>query len=367
MSPGARFRCDPGGEERRGVVTVAGEDTHTRLPLRVYRFSGAPRGDPLALDHPNLPGVVAIELDGEETRLVTLASTAYRPAVRTALSPEQVLQACQALAAVHAAGITHGDVHRERLLVGPDGHLLLEGAGVPWLGPVGEAPSQADDVRALGLALLASTGDLPAAVYDVLRKAAADPADTADGVRLAEATLRAIEAPARAAASEAVVKDLPPGGIYRSGEDVPLSSKPLRPPPPPTPQPRPPWIPIPRTALALVAVALAALALAWLVRARDDAPPTGTSENAIVLDVRVAPDDAPPLEIVVIDSPIDSELAPGTRLGRAPRRVLLDRPGRWVLQGSFGDLDTEPVEVLLPGPGTVVLVLPDDDTPTPPR
>lgn len=113
----------------------------------------------------------------------------------------------------------------------------------------------------------------------------------------------------------------------------------------------------------LIVVATSALVLFGLPLLDDAATPAPSAES-YVLDIRVAPAGAPPMEIVVQDAPAGSDLTTGTRLGRAPRRVVLDRAGRWALAGVFGERRSDPVHVDVPAARTVTLFLePAGDAP----
>ncbi len=361
MSAPSRFQVDAWRAPRRGVTVGEGRDAATGLQVRVLRFDGPPRGEPTSLDHPNLPGVVAAETADGVTHLVTLVPHHDRsldggPA---ALDAEAVVAAADALAALHAAGIVHGDIGLHQLSLGPGGHLLLLGAGAPWRGPDHE-PTAGDDVRALAVALLEAGRDLPTPLERVLQRAASTPAPGTDGRRLADALARAARGhDEHDDGRAAVVKDLPPGGVYKSGETGPprkpgsyqagASWAPRR-------RPRRP----PTVLLGAVAVVLLVSVASWLLRDRDAPAPTTDRPAAYVVDVSVAPLGAPPFSIVVVDAPSGTSLTPGTRLGRAPRRVVLDVPGRWVLQGVFGERRSAPVVVRVPAASSATLTLPPE-------
>lgn len=353
--------------EVRGVAIVAGEDRATGVRLRIFRFRGGPRGAPDRIDHPNLPGVVAIERDGDVVRLATLAPQGFAPA--STFDDAQVQAAADALAALHAAGIVHGGVGRDRLLVATDGHLLLEGGGVPWSRADDRPPEPVDDVRALSALLLAHNPNLPSSVR-LLLEDAAEGRGADDGVALAvairSAAARATAAPAAPdrTASGTVIKNLPPGGVYRSGDAEAEPRKAAPPPRPSAPEGTRAGPRVPRQAVLLGVAAVIVLAVAWSLRPGPLAP-TPANTTTYLLEVRVAPEDAPPLDIVVVTAPSASRIEAGSGLGRAPSRVQLDVPGRWVLAGRFSERVSDPVAVRVPGTSVVTLTLPpaSDDAP----
>lgn len=359
-----RFRVEAWHDERQGVATADGHEATTGLPVRIRRFHGPPRGDPSALDHPNLPGVIAVQREHGETRLVTLVSRGYRALAErpAALEVSAVLDAADALATLHRAGIVHGGIGPRHLLLGPDGHLVLDGAGAPWRPSDGDEPEPTDDVRALAATLLGAGDRLPPAVAHVLERAATRRDGGYDAERLSGALGEAASAsgaPARSDGAGQVVKDLPPGGVYKSGE----SHRPPRPGsydlPGGATRPRR-ALRLPWRTVVLLGVALA-VGLAAVALQDRPGPPAPGDAGAFVVDVRVEPVAAPPLEIVVIDAPEGSALSAGTRLGRAPRRIAFDAPGRWVVQGLFGSRRSELVAFRLPGATTVTVTLPPAD------
>jgi hypothetical protein len=263
------------------------------------------------------------------------------------------------LAAVHEAGIVHGDVGLHQLSLGPGGHLLLLGAGAPWRSPDHE-PTAGDDVRSLAVALLEAGRDLPTSVERVLQRTASAPVARADARRLANDLAHAVRGrDENDDGRAAVVKDLPPGGVYKSGETGPTrkhGSYPVG----AAQSPRQPARRPPTLLLAIFVAVVLVGATSWLLRDRNAPAPTAERSAAYVVDVSVAPFDAPPFSIVVVDAPSGTSLPPGTRLGRAPRRVLLDVPGRWVLQGVFGDRRSRPVIVRVPDASSATLTVPPE-------
>lgn len=374
---------------RRGEVTIeAAVDLHTGATVRMYRFRGRTRGPIDRLEHPNLPGILAV-LPGDapdETRLVTALPTGYAPLGRPdaapappspPLDPSEVYGLASALAALHGAGIVHGDLGPHRVWRGEHGDVILEGFGVPWRHADGRTPEPHDDARALGEALRVAAPELPPAMAEVLMRAAEGRRDVAQDGHALAAALRAAHAPPATDVRPTpttrhdtpprgtLVKDLPPGGVYHEGEGR-SALKPGRYDPDAHAERTPTRRRTVRIALGvagLIVVATSALALFGLPSLDDEATPASSAES-YVLDVRVAPAGAPPMEIVVQEAPAGSDLTTGTRLGRAPRRVVLDRAGRWTLAGVFGERRSDAVRVDVPTARTVTLFLePAGDTP----
>jgi hypothetical protein len=65
----------------------------------------------------------------------------------------------------------------------------------------------------------------------------------------------------------------------------------------------------------------------------------------------------------VVTAPSESRIQAGSGLGRAPSRIQLDAPGRWVLAGRFAGRASEPVVVRVPGTSSVTLTLPPEPAP----
>ena len=91
------------------------------------------------------------------------------------------LAVADALVELVEAGLAHGDVSAEQVLVGPGGAVVLGGAGLAWSRPPGTVggPREADDVAALGELLrdLLGAGSAPSPlVLAALRASDPDPA-----------------------------------------------------------------------------------------------------------------------------------------------------------------------------------------------
>jgi hypothetical protein len=170
--------------------------------------------------------------------------------------------------------------------------------------------------------------------------------------------LRSSESGTRSTAdsSPGFVKDLPPGATYRSGqldgvrpaapvlrsaEDAPAGR-------------RGSW----RGALLLVLVVAAAGAAAALAFFNHgDVAPSAGSAGAVsyIVDVAVAPNDLPPVDLYVVRSPSGSATPAGTILTSVPRKVVFDRKGTWVVEGVFQGRHSEPATVELPNQRSVTI------------
>lgn len=193
---GARWAArDAAG--RTWAVTVVGADDAARPGLRRRVAALA------ALDHPHVAEVAPLvelrdgtaavlqaEVAGPDLRTVRAARDAWTPGeVATLLVP-----LAEALAAMHAAGVAHGDVAPGNVVLEPDGRPVLVdvvgGAGPGEAGTPGLAApervrgaSPAGDVHALARLGLALLGDAAARVDD----RAADPRLTSAAVDRASA------------------------------------------------------------------------------------------------------------------------------------------------------------------------------------
>ena len=97
----------------------------------------------LALAHEHVEG---------RSLAATLGGTALNPRLATAIA----IQIADGLAELHAAGITHGAVDSEHVVISTRGQAKLIDAGLTrWLSA---APPNPDDIAALGSVLAAMTG-----------------------------------------------------------------------------------------------------------------------------------------------------------------------------------------------------------------
>lgn len=127
---------------RRALARLAALDAAHLSPL----CGIAERSDGFTLTHAVAPGSVSWS-ELTDRRAATPAETV---AVGLAL--------CQALGALHTAGLAHGDVRPDRLLVSGAGIVELTGCGAAWTPGVRLAVVAADDVTALCAVLAAGIG-----------------------------------------------------------------------------------------------------------------------------------------------------------------------------------------------------------------
>lgn len=138
-----RYQAQSVLAEQAGVTTYRGVDPVTGLPVLIYRFSGAPDPALARLDSEYLPRLLAWREDDDSGVMVVAWSSALVPAAEGELDNARLLDAARALADAAAAGLTHGDLRKERFMTaGPS--VVLEGFGVPWQP---DSASQAADVR----------------------------------------------------------------------------------------------------------------------------------------------------------------------------------------------------------------------------
>ncbi len=116
------------------------------------------------------------------------------------------------------------------------------------------------------------------------------------------------------------------------------------------------------TVLAILTVVLVTLLVVLRQRDLDRVPASANPGVAYVIDVLVEPDDLPPVNLFVLQSPGGSQFAPNTALGTAPRRVALDAEGTWVFEGRFQGRLSEPVTIQIPEDrsSTVTIVIPPE-------
>jgi hypothetical protein len=223
---------DRGGVAPRAVVISYPPSALTEDPTRLVGLMRDAEAAAL-VHHPNAVASLGLETAGD----LLVAVEAYRRGVSLRallgvarrLPPELAarvaVDACAALAAVHAVDpgdghpLAHGGVAAERLLVADDGATLLCGTGTAGGG------AQADDVRAVGAVLLecllgdpsspagelAAASEIPPALLEVARRAAAPAAPLEDAEALSAAIREAIR-PAPPEAMAAYLEAIMPAG-----------------------------------------------------------------------------------------------------------------------------------------------------------
>jgi hypothetical protein len=179
----------PGGKRLPGELAGVGECEVRllRLPVEeaIRARAHSVAADLVALDDPGLVGVreVRASYDGVALVLAALPSPMlglHLLARRRQLSAGEVVTLgvaiAWALAAAHAAGITHGRLRDADVIIDPGGRPMLAGVGV--MGVLGSAGDPADDVRGLVRMLLSMLDERSPGASKV-GQALRDPAPTA--------------------------------------------------------------------------------------------------------------------------------------------------------------------------------------------
>ena len=142
------------------VTTYEGIDPLTGLPVLIYQFRGRAAAGLRDLESENIPGLLEIDVNGNDTQVVVAYFKDYHPVSKPLnISVETLLlDSARALSDAAEAGVIHGDIRPERFLASRN-HVLLEGFGVPWLPESGHQPPEgtvsfAGDVYALAKSLL---------------------------------------------------------------------------------------------------------------------------------------------------------------------------------------------------------------------
>lgn len=212
--------------EQEGVRTYEGLDPLTGLPVLIYRFAGRPVRALSQLESENIPGVLDIASDQDETQVVVAYSKDYRPLMRPLHVPTTVLllDSARALRDAAQVGVVHGDLRPVRFLASRD-HVLVEGFGIPWANeksafraPEGET-SFAADVYAWAKSMRDLVGDmLSSGVSEVLERCLArDPEVRPDAAELYESLSEAI---ARSTNPTLLLDQDQPSGEVQSEADV---------------------------------------------------------------------------------------------------------------------------------------------------
>ncbi|WP_034408401.1 PEGA domain-containing protein [Deinococcus murrayi] len=361
------------------VRTLRATDRLTGMPVLLHVL---PHAAPL----PELPDSPALlrpaegGVDGETVYVVTELPPHAHPARDPLLAARGGLEA---LAALHAAGLTHGGVSAAQLW-SVDGQVALAGAGLPW----GGDPTPAGDVRAL-LAALETLGELPASL-----RGAGEDATAADLLaRLnAPAEVPPLRVPPPAEAAEPDAPPPPPAPPAEAAKEVgegTAAPAPANTPLPPRPTSRrrlsedvritwnpdgtrrvvkpgqearrgsrrPAWL-WPLLAL-LVLLALAAALWAWRSGGGGDATTaTRTAAPAPAccpLTFAVQGEAPGPVRLSVVRAPAGAGLKAGAEVGTAPGEVTLPAPGEYVLRVAADGY--APAEVTVTAPSAVPVTI----------
>lgn len=183
MTPNSRYQSQELYLQQGDVSCYRGVDPLTGLAVLIYTFPGRPTAPAAALESENIPGILVSSFDDNAGQVVT----AYSPHYGLVASGESVvddrfvLEAVRAVRDAAQAGVVHGDLRAGRLLYA-QGHVLIEGYGVPWTpaAPATTAPevvaggpsSLPADIYALAATLLLLGGDNLSNEVEALLRAA---------------------------------------------------------------------------------------------------------------------------------------------------------------------------------------------------
>ena len=194
-----RYRLQTLQADRGGVKTYQGLDPLTGLPVFIYQFSERPPAALRHLESENIPGVLELRFDGQLGEVIVAYSPEYVPIKTPATfdTTNVLLDSARALRDAAEAGVLHGDITPERFLHA-DGHVLLEGFGLPWQversafsPPEAETRSYAADVYAWAKSVLFITEHkVPDAAGAILTRClSVDPEDRPVAAEVYEALL----------------------------------------------------------------------------------------------------------------------------------------------------------------------------------
>lgn len=159
------------------------------------------------------------------------------------------------------------------------------------------------------------------------------------------------------------VKDLPPGGTYRSGEEpsftrrTPVRVEKSSPFAPPSPRTRRLFL------LVLLLVAAAILGVLALMQQNETpaAATPGRSATQYIVSVAVEPPTLRNVTLIVVSSPPGSNYQPGHEVTFVPGPAVLDQAGEWQLMGRFRNSLSDTVTVNVPDERSLTLLIPDAD------
>lgn len=189
MNASNRYQSQELYLQQSDISCYRGVDPLTGLAVLIYTFPGGPTASVGRVESENIPGILVSSFDDAVGQVVTAYSPHYRPIAQEGdLDDGMVVEVLRAVRDAAHAGVVHGDLRPERLLQA-QGHVLIEGYGVPWH-PVdhdatapevagGGEPTLPADVYAIASTLLTLGGDrISTAVRRTLRTAlATDPDD----------------------------------------------------------------------------------------------------------------------------------------------------------------------------------------------
>ncbi|MEJ2357228.1 MAG: hypothetical protein P8Y13_03985 [Deinococcales bacterium] len=185
MTAPSRYQSQELYLQQGDISCYRGVDPLTGLAVLIYTFPDRPTVAVGGLESENVPGILVSTFDDNSGQVVTAYSPHYGLVApgESVVDDHFTLEALRAVRDAARTGVVHGDLRAGRLLYA-QGHVLIEGYGVPWR-PVdpdvtapevaaGGAPSLAADVYAVAATLLLLGGDnLSNEVAGALRSALA--------------------------------------------------------------------------------------------------------------------------------------------------------------------------------------------------
>lgn len=214
MNASSRYQSQALYLQQGDISCYLGVDPLTGLAVLIYTFADRPTATVGTLESENIPGILASSFDDTAGQLVAAYSSHYGlvAAGESSVDDRFALEALRAVRDASKAGVVHGDLRAGRLLYS-QGHVLVEGYGVPWrpvdadvIAPevaAGAKPSLASDLYAIAatLLLLGGTnfsGEVSEALRSALAKQARErPTVTALYGRVRRACGGAVTPPAR--------------------------------------------------------------------------------------------------------------------------------------------------------------------------
>ncbi len=170
MTTHSRYQSQELYLQQGDISCYRGVDPLTGLAVLIYTFPDRPTVAVGGLESENVPGILVSSFDDTTGQVVTAYSPHYGLVAHgeSVVDDHFTLEAVRAVRDAARAGVVHGDLRAGRLLYS-QGHVLVEGYGVPWqpadpdvTAPevaAGAPPTLAADVYAVAATLLLLGGD----------------------------------------------------------------------------------------------------------------------------------------------------------------------------------------------------------------